>query len=207
MSWVETAVGFTNNRLTILSIIDSKKCYAVCSCGTFIKVDPYKIRSGHTKSCGCKHRENKIRHGMHNSKEYGVWEEVKQRCKNPNNKKYPLYGGRGIKLDEKWEKFEGFFEDMGVRLEGRMSLERLNSNGNYCKENCIWADYKTQARNTSQNHYLTYKGETKIITAWAEERGWHPSVIFSRINYGWSVEEILSLPKGKRRPNGTRNVC
>jgi hypothetical protein len=143
---------------------------------------------------------------MHQTKEYGVWIEMKQRCLNPRNPKFDLYGGRGIKVCDKWLQFEGFYEDMGRRPEGRFSLERIDSNGDYCALNCKWATYKEQARNTSQNHYLSYNGKNLLIVEWAEELGWDPSVIRSRIAYGWTTEEILTTPKGRRSKNGTRKV-
>ncbi len=196
------------SRLTEIERLEKHKARYQCSCGNVCVKDRYKVSSGHTTSCGCRLKEiqNKTIHGMHESNEYHVWEMMKQRCLNPKNKKYSLYGGRGIKVCEKWLRFEGFYEDMGERPKGRYSLERINGNGNYEPSNCKWATYSEQARNTTQNHYLTYDGKTLLIVEWAERLGWDPSVIRSRINYRWTVEEILTTPKGRRSKNGTRSV-
>ena len=87
-----------------------------------------------------------IKHGMANSSEYTAWEGMKQRVGNPNSKHYSYYGGRGIAIDARWNSFEEFYLDMGKRPEG-FSLDRIDPNGDYCKSNCRWTDWKTQSIN------------------------------------------------------------
>jgi hypothetical protein len=198
------------NKLFILDIVvKNGKTYFQCSCdcGILCEKDVYKVLSGHTKSCGCNlvNRDYQKRHGGHKSSEYGTWEAMKARCNNPKNKKYRLYGGRGIKVCDRWNDFVNFYEDMGLRPEG-LTLERIDSDGNYCPDNCKWATYSEQNRNTTQNHYLTLGETTLTIVGWAERLGWDPAVIHARLKYGWSIEDTLTIPKRNRSPNGTREA-
>lgn len=130
---------------------DSKEYYypVKCDCGSEEKlVRVNSLKSGVTISCGCyglsilKNSDGNPTHGMSNTPIYYIWNSMRQRCENPNAVGYENYGGRGIKVCDEWLIFENFFADMGHRPEG-MSIERIDVNGNYCKENCIWAD-KTQ---------------------------------------------------------------
>lgn len=126
-----------------------------CSCGAIVDVVVGNLRSGNTKSCGCKKAERiaKARsvHG-HNkrgasSREYNSWASMKARCENPTNHKYRIYGARGISICDRWkESFVAFLEDMGQRPPGT-SLDRIDVDGNYEPGNCRWADPKTQTSN------------------------------------------------------------
>lgn len=130
-----------------------------CDCGQTTFVRTRDLNSGNTKSCGCLHSEissklykkMKTKHGhcIDNkvTRTYKSWDAMKQRCLNPNNIKYPLYGGRGIYICAEWESsFEKFLEDMGQRPDGT-SLDRINPDGNYEPSNCRWADGDTQRKN------------------------------------------------------------
>lgn len=123
---------------------------------------------------------------------YHVWQSLRMRCTNPRNCKYSRYGGRGITFDKKWEKFEGFLEDMyesyleHFLIYGRKntSLDRIDVNGDYCKENCRWATMKEQSRNKSVNIYVFVNGE-KILAREASEKYNIPyTTITSRVYVG-----------------------
>ena len=113
-------------------------------CGNLKNVMYGNIVSGNTTSCGCRKGEF---HGMAGTPTYRIWRGIKNRCYNKNVKSYPLYGGRGIKVCERWiESFKSFFEDMGEKPEG-MSIDRIDSNKDYCPENCRWATPLQQSEN------------------------------------------------------------
>ncbi len=126
--------------------------YYECDCGKTGSAQYYKIKNGITTTCGCGSRArflgNKLRatHLMTKTRTYKSWQSMKDRCTNPHNIDYHHYGGRGITFTERWLSFENFLEDMGERPDGR-TLDRIDVNGNYCKENCRWADTLTQRHN------------------------------------------------------------
>lgn len=101
---------------------------------------------------------------------YSVYLQLKYRCDNKNNKAYKNYGGRGITYDPKWRTYEGFWEDMGSSWVKGLTIDRIDNNGPYSKENCRWATYKEQMSNTRINRYAVFNGETKTLTEWYEYR-------------------------------------
>ncbi len=106
---------------------------------------------------------------------------------------YKYYGERGISYDPRWEKFENFYADMGDRPAG-MTIDRIDNNKGYSKENCRWATLKEQANNTSRNHKIKFQGKTQTLTQWAEEVGINRRTIGARLKLGWSVERTLTSP-------------
>jgi hypothetical protein len=135
----------------------------LCECGNKITIRLLSYKTNNTKSCGCLNTEkrklwgsNNLKHGHSNlrdkknrlaSREYKSWINLKQRCNNPNNKDWDEYGGRGIKVCDRWlNSFENFLTDMGERPRG-YSIDRIDPNGNYEPSNCRWADNKTQRHN------------------------------------------------------------
>lgn len=121
-----------------------------------------------------------------------------ERCDRPANKRFHRYGGRGITVCERWrESFENFLADMGRRPPGT-TIDRIDNDGNYEPGNCRWATRREQRLNSSQNHFLSFRGETLPLCVWAERLGLPTYVIRARLNrLGWSVEDALTQPTRK----------
>ena len=142
--------------------------------------------------------DKRIQHGLSNTPEYEIWLQIKGRCLNPRNKRYKYYGGRGITICQEWiDSFPKFLEDIGKRPYPKATLDRIDVNKGYFKENCRWTDWVTQSQNRRSAHLLTYKGKTMSMRQWAEETGLPLKRIKQRIlNYHWSVEKTLETPDG-----------
>lgn len=127
------------------------------------------------------------------------WRGMRGRCLNKNASDYPRYGGRGVKICDRWGEFENFLEDMGERPEG-MTLDRIDSNGNYEPSNCRWATAQQQQENLLKNHNLTYKGVTKPMRTWAKELGLTRSMIKWRLyKLGWGIEDTFEVPSRRNK--------
>ncbi len=132
--------------------------------------------------------------GSKHYSEYQRWKAMKRRCDNKKNKDWHNYGGRGIKVCKEWiESFETFIADMGSCPIG-YSLDRIDSNGDYSKENCRWTSNLEQARNKRCVPYITKNGVTKTANEWAKENGIKRSTYSMRLcKYGWSVEKAAGF--------------
>ncbi len=131
--------------------------------------------------------------------EYRCWTAMKQRCLNPKNADYPDYGGRGITICDRWmNSFENFLADMGPRPEG-MTIERVEVNGGYAPENCVWASYHAQSRNTSRNIKVAFQGKTQCLKDWAAELGMDFYTLRGRLKAGWSVQDAFTKPSATKR--------
>lgn len=147
-------LGLQFNKLTITEVGFSAKntrmVRTLCLCGKTSIQNRLAITTGHTTSCGCYKKNiagNQARtHSMSTSPIYQVWNNMKQRCSNPNSTSYGNYGGRGIRVCDDWQDFDNFYKDMGDIPTG-MSLDRIDVNGDYCKSNCRWATDSQQAYN------------------------------------------------------------
>lgn len=165
-----------------------------CECGASVVVAPGLLRSGNTRSCGCLRKELSAAahttHGAAHTRTYSIWAGVVQRCTNPNNHRWPHYGGRGITVCDRWLSSSNFLEDMGQAPDG-MSIERIDNELGYFKENCRWATQKEQCRNTRRTRLIEYNGETLSLAALSERTGTRYSLIRDRLNRGWPVERAV----------------
>lgn len=113
------------------------------------------------------------------------------RCYNPKNPSHSGYGGRGIRVYEKWHNYIGFLEDMGPTWRYGLSLERLNNDGNYTPANCVWATREQQANNRRTNRKLTVNGVSLTVIQWARRQGLKPATLYARLDSGWNPEDAI----------------
>lgn len=147
------------------------------------------------------------RHGKRQLPEYQVWLRMKGRCHTKTDKRYELYGARGIKVCKAWRNsFETFYNDMGPRPSDKHLLERKDNNKGYSPDNCTWATYHEQSRNKRNNVNISFRGKTQCVTDWAKETGISKGTIRQRINNGWSVEKALTVPPGSRITKRSRVI-
>ena len=144
-----------------------------CDCGEQTVVCTNSLRKKDTKSCGCLLRESTT-HGHtingKRSRTYICWQQMLSRCRNPNDTSFSYYGGRGITVCELWFSFENFLADIGESPEG-LTIERVDNDGNYSKNNCIWASQYVQQNNRRNCIFATIDGRTQTLTQWARELG------------------------------------
>jgi hypothetical protein len=167
-----------------------------CDCGAERAVNGSSLRKGLSQSCGCLGRElsaqRRLKHGGKGSPEYRVWAGMKTRCLNPNDKHFKDYGGRGIKVCERWLSFEMFRHDMGPRPSAGHSIDRRDSDGDYEPGNCRWATSKEQTRNYSRNRLYAIGDVAKCLVEWCEEYGKRYHLVHARLRRGWPLERALA---------------
>lgn len=191
-------------KLTVIKEIENRGKHRLwlcrCECGNEKIIYQTHITTGKTKSCGCLHSEiaseiaktRQTKHGMFGTRIYGIWHGIKTRCENSHNANYKNYGGRGINVCEEWREFEPFYEwALSNGYKEGLTIERVDVNGNYEPSNCRWATVKEQMNNKRNNHLITYNGETKTVSQWAEELGINRETIYTRLSRGWSEGRAL----------------
>lgn len=137
-----------------------------CECGSIHYALGAELSRNRIKSCGC----SQVKHGKAHTKTWRIWVQMRQRCDNANDKNYMHYGGRGIDYAATWQDFTIFLADMGDCPNG-MSLERIDNNKGYSKENCKWTTSFEQTRNKRTNKFYTYKGERLCLRDWENKLG------------------------------------
>jgi hypothetical protein len=171
-----------------------------CDCGKRFETTGRKLSSGYIISCGCLRGQSQATHGMSGSVEYRVWAQMKRRCLDPSDDYYANYGGRGIRVCDRWVmSFPAFYEDIGPRPTPKHTIDRINNDGHYEPGNCHWALPYQQSRNKRDNLLLLFQGVTLCATDWAAMTGLTLTTISTRLTHGWTVEEILTTPTNKGR--------
>lgn len=169
-----------------------------CDCGNIIVVQGCHLSSKHTKSCGCYHKEIVLEliniHGMSNTRVYKAWNSMIQRCYGKNSIGYKNYRGRGIKVCDHWkDSFENFYKDMG-NCPDKLTLDRIDNNGDYSLKNCRWITQMEQCSNKRDNIYYEYKGEKRTIPQLGRIYKINISTLAYRIRKGMSIIEAIETP-------------
>jgi hypothetical protein len=146
-------------------------------------------------------RVGRKHHGYTGTPEYGVWANMISRCRNPKHKQYSQYGGRGIKVCERWhDSFENFLKDMGPRPSAKHSLDRINNDGPYDWWNCRWATSQQQNNNTRWNRLIIYKDRKMSVSAAARLAGMvSPIRVWRRLAAGWDVVAAVETPRDEAK--------
>lgn len=206
-------------KLTVVKRVENNKhrqpqWLCKCDCGNETIVSGQKLRTGHTKSCGCIIFEQKTRlkHGMTNTSLFTRWMNMKSRCYNPKNKRYSRYGARGITICDEWMDFSNFYNwAMQNGFKESLTLDRIDNDNGYCPENCRWATQKQQSNNKSTNSIFEINGEKNTLSEWCDKNfdiltnGREMSktsvykIVHSRmLKNNWDVEKALFTPIKKR---------
>lgn len=173
-----------------------------CACGETREISSSGLRNQTSRSCGSRgctptpYTERARKHGGTANGdvtfEYRVWAGLKTRCYNAKRKEYANYGGRGITVCDEWRNsFVQFVTDMGLAPSEKHSIERVDNDGNYCKENCYWATSLEQAHNKRNNRKATINGVSKTLPEWAREYGFKVHTLYKRRRLGWQDADLL----------------
>lgn len=189
-------------RLTVIDRAGRDKNHLVlwrcqCDCGVPLTVRGQDIRRGKIVSCGCRRAEalleRNFRHGMTGTRPYRIWKAMHTRCYNPRSHSFPDYGGRGIKMCERWrDSFQNFWEDMKDGYADGLEIDRIDNNGDYCKENCRWVTDAQQNRNKRNNRYIETSLGRMTMAELAETAGASYDTTKRRLNLGWTGDEVLA---------------
>lgn len=204
------AAGERHGRLVAIEFVEQDQWGAArwrfhCDCGNENYVTrPDQVRRGIIVSCGCQKRDsdiNRRRATLHGhtadgkrTTEYRSWRNMLDRCNLPTSQYYTRYGGRGIKVCERWHAFENFLADMGKKPTPKHTIGRRDNDGHYCKENCTWESSSQQMRNTSATHWVTYHGKRMSLAEACERQGISRNVVDARLRRGLTVEQALTKP-------------
>jgi hypothetical protein len=188
-------IGLKFSRLTVIGRAENTdrrrtQWLCRCECGSEKIVLGQNLRNGNTKSCGCLNADRdgpKARHGHAQagcqSSTYTTWQAMIARCTNPKVQAYKWYGLLGVSVCDRWMSFENFLADMGERPVGT-TLDRNENSVGYCKDNCRWADRRTQARNRRTVKFLTRDGKTMCKLDWARHLDIPYSTFLNRLKNG-----------------------
>lgn len=201
--------GYKSGELTAIEYIGKPNNRHVwrckCTCGNTKDIEGWKIINKYVKSCGCK--EGNYKHGMHGTRIYYIWNAMKQRCSNKKFKDYHIYGGRGITYCNEWETFEGFYDDMGKSYIEHLekygtkdtTLDRIDPDKNYCKENCRWATIEEQNYNKRETIREEIYGELLTLKEISLKYNIPIKRLYDRYEKGSRGKELIRSYGEKRK--------
>lgn len=190
MGTVDNIKGRRFSRLKVIEFVGLNKFNKAqwrckCDCGNEVVVLAACLKNKHTMSCGCLHAEtvkvSRKKHGLRNHPLYHTWLNIKDRCGNPNNSHYHLYGGRGIKIVKEWrDNFKRFYDwAMSNGWKNHLSIERIDVNGNYSPRNCKWISFNEQPKNTRKSIFVFKDGKRFTAADVARETGIKPPTLYN----------------------------
>jgi hypothetical protein len=179
---------------TVLELPKKHMVLCQCDCGTVKPVNIYNLVHGRSTGCGCTAGYQST-HGLSKTPEYFIWATLKQQCNNKNSRSYPGYGGKGVKLCKRWEKFENFLADMGERPNKSFCLRQINPLGDFSPENCEWQKKPKGSAPIRGHKFLTFNGKTQSLSAWARELKITRNALGQRLSKGWTLEETVTAKK------------
>lgn len=202
-------------RLTVIRFLElderenkTRAWLCKCDCGSLVQVNANKLKTGHTRSCGCLVNEHignlNKKYEFSNKRLYSVYAAMIDRCYEPKTKRYKHYGGRGIKVCDEWlESYDVFaqwaYENGYAPLakQGECTLDRVDVNGNYEPNNCRWITNAEQQLNRRNNHLITYNGKTQTVKEWGIELGIPDRKLRWHLTQGKSLQEIIDFFREK----------
>ena len=201
---IKDITGVKFGRLTAMYVSGkskSRECiwHCLCDCGNEVDVRGSSLRDGKTKSCGClvhdMHPKNSLKHGMSRERIYHIWKSMKQRCYYRKNIGYKNYGARGIRVCDEWKNdFMAFYEwSINNGYNDKLTIERIDVNGNYCPKNCKWITHLEQQSNKTNNKYIKYKGCIYTLSQLSRKFNINSETLRKRLKSGWNLEEALSI--------------
>ena len=196
-------------KLTVQRIASAENGIIVweclCDCGNVSLVRGSNLRTGAVKSCGCSKRTSPRNrtHGESQSKLYRHWKSMIYRCTRPSDRAYKWYGGRGIKVCDEWQTYEGFKDWVQrTRPDETYTVERVDVDGDYCPGNCTWIPMSKQANNRTSCVRICHKGVTKNLTEWCRELGLEYKLVHNRMfKLGWDFERAISTAVDTSKQN------
>ena len=203
MSKLIDLTGKRFGKLTVAKYLGKSFWLCKCDCGNEKIIYGNSLKRGLSDSCGClksKRLKNKLRiykdlpYNKEQLRLHKIWEHMQSRCFDKSNNRHHIYGARGIKVCEKWLKFENFYNwAINNGYQNNLTIDRIDNDCDYEPFNCRWVTYKEQSRNKRNNRLITYQNQTKCISEWEEITN---LPIYQRLNkLGWSIKKTFTTPK------------